>query len=239
MGYDPYKQVWFNPSIEYIFDTVIYEYDIRDAGFSIIKEYDLLPHQKIIELELLGKGLERHITIGKLQGQNKEFSKNLSNKFAEIRAVFIGANQLTDDEIVSVKKDAIFTINACGVTDFGTIHFIEKNMYSSYIRFSNIGNVEIYYSNTSMDIKGLGESSTNRHRLYLLDFIKQIIVMIENKDPRVKRTMMEFVRKYKARELDDEYYLKFDRASKDIDLLFNYQNVIIPLIQIIQKEIPT
>ena len=97
-----------------------------------------------------------------MQGKDKEFSDRLSQKFAEMRAVFIDSNSLADSDIISVKKDAIFTIKECDVTMFGNIHFAEKNRYSSYIRFSNIGDIEIYYSDNGMDIKGLGESSTNK-----------------------------------------------------------------------------
>lgn len=238
MGYDPHKQVWFNPNIEFIFDTELIEYDARDAGFNIIKEYKLLPQSTITELEILGKGLERHIAIGKLQGQDREFSKKFTDKFAEVRAIFIDVNNLTDNDIVSVKKDAIFTTHRCDITEFGGIRFASKNQYSSYIRFHEIGDIEIYYSENSLDVKGLGQNTENRHRLYMLEFIRQCMRMIEVRDQRVRRFIMEFVRKYKSRELDDEYYLKFERNGKDMDLLFNYQQVIIPLIMIILKEIP-
>ena len=238
MAYNSHKQLWFNPNIEYIFDTTIIEYDIADAGFSIIKEYRLLPRQKIMELEMLGKGIERHIAIGKLQGSDKVFSSKFTEKFAEIRSVFVNSNDLTDNDILSVKKDAIFTTKKCYNVEFGNIRFVEKNVYSSYIRFSNINNIEIYYSNDLFDIKNIGESSANKHRLFMLDTIKSIISMIENKDQRVKRFINDFIKKYKSHQLDDEYYIKFDSASKDIDLLFNFKNVIIPLVTIICKEVP-
>lgn len=238
MGYNPNKQVWFNPNIEYIFDTDIIEYDMKDAGFNIIKEYRLLPERTIKDLEMLGKGIDRHIAIGKMQGKDKEFSDRLSQKFAEMRAVFIDSNSLADSDIISVKKDAIFAIKECDVTTFGNIHFAEKNRYSSYIRFSNIGDIEIYYSDNGMDVKGLGESTTNMHRVYLIDFIKSVIQMLENKDSKVRRFVMQFIMDYKARRLDDEYYLKFTRNAKEFDLLFNFRNVIIPLLCIIQKELP-
>lgn len=235
MSYDPHKQIWFNPNIEYIFDTEIIEYDMKDAGFSIIKEYKLLPESKIAELERIGKGIERHIIIGKIQGADKEFSKRFSEKFADVRAMFIDINKLTDNDIISVKKDAIFTIGRSDNLSFGNIVFAEKNKYSSYIRFSD---VEIYYSQDQLDVKGIGESGVNRHRIYMLDFIKKMIEMIECKDNRVKRYLIDFVMKYKNRELDEEYYIKFDRMSKDPDLLFNFRKIILPLFFMVMKEVP-
>ena len=76
------------------------------------------------------------------------------------------------------------------------------------------------------------------HRLYLLDFVKTIIQMLENKDSKVRRFMMQFIMDYKYKKLENEYYLKFIRNAKEFDLLFNFKNVIIPLLCIIQKELP-
>lgn len=235
--YNPSKQMWLNPNIEYLFDNEIIEYDMSDAGFSLIKQYKLLPDLKIQELTKLGKGMERHIAIGKLQGEDKEFSKALSDKFTEIRTIFIASNNLTDNDIISVKKDAIFTIGKCEKTRFGSLIFKPKNVYSSYVRFPEIRDLEIYYGTDQIDIKGMSDEAVNRHRLYMLDFITKVIHMLEVKDRRVKKYINTFISDYKFHELDDGYYLEFNNISKKMDPLFNYRNVIIRFLQIIIKEI--
>lgn len=235
--YNPSKQVWINPNIQYLFDNEIIEYDMQDAGFSLIKQFKLLPDEKINELTKMGKGKERHIKIGKMQGEDKVFSKALSDKFADLRKIFISVNNLTDNEILSVKKDAIFTIGKCSKTKFGSIQFIPKNIYSSYVRFPNINDLEIYYSKDQIDIKGISDTIINRHRLYMLDFIRNIISMIESKDIRVRRYLIKFIMDYKQHNLDDGYYLEFNSKSKDINILFNYREVIIKFLQIVIKEI--
>lgn len=237
MGYNPNKTTWFNPSIEYIFNVDCVEYDMKDAGFNIIKQYRLLPSEKIIELERMGKGIERHIAIGKLQGADKLFSQQLTDKFAEMRRIFIESNKIDDNDIISVKKDAIFVIGERNKLKFGLVEFAPKNKYSSYIRFTNASNIEIYYSDDKLDVKQLGDSAVNKHRLYLIEFIKKIMEMIESKDERVKRFIIKFMMDYKAGILDDEYYIRLDRTSRDVDPLFNYQKIIIPLVQIIMREI--
>ena len=234
--YDPIKSIYMNPNIEYLFGDEIIEYDIRDAGFNIIKQYKLLPNDKIRELELLGKGTTRHIAVGKLQREDKEFSKKLSNKFAEVREIFISTNDISDNDIISVKKDAIFITGRCKRVKFGNIEFAEKNLYTSYIRFPNINNLEIYYSSDNIDIKGMNEHAINRHRLYMYDFIRSTIDMIENKDIRIKRKLMKFINDYKFQNLDEEYYVEFNNMSRDINPLFNYMNIILPFVQIILKE---
>lgn len=235
-SYDPSKTTWLNPNIQYLFNDEIIEYDMRDAGFSLIKQYHLLPSEKISELEKMGKGVERHIAVGKLQRDDKEFSKRLLNKFAEVRTIFISANNIDDNNIISVKKDAIFTIGHCNRLKFGNVEFTAKNFYTSYMRFPEINNMEIYYSKNNMDIKGMGDHAINRHRLYMFEFIRSIIGMIENNNPRAKRMIVSFINEYKSQELDEEYYVEFNNMSKDINPIFNYKNIIIPLIDIILKE---
>lgn len=238
MMYNPSKSTWMNPNIEYLFNEDIIEYDMTDAGFSLVKQYQLLPPETIKSLELLPKGLERHIAIGKIQGIDKEFNRALLDKFAEIREVFIKTNKLSDDSIISVKKDAIFTIGECKRVKFGTITFSRKNMYSSYIRFPNIQNLEIYYSDRKMDIKGMNDSSVNRHRLFMYDFLRRLIPLIESRDSKVRRDLMRFIERYKSHDLDEEYYVEFNNLSRDMNPIFNYQNILVPLVQIILKEVP-
>jgi len=227
---------WTNPEIDYLFNEEIIEYDIRDAGFSIIKEFRLLPLQKIKELELLEKGFERHKAIGILQRDDKVFAEKFLDKFAEVRDVFIQANGLTSEKMISVKKDAIFTFAPCKRLKFGQVVFVEKNRYSSYIHFPNIHNVEIYYSKDKLDVKGIGDIGLNRHRLTMLEFLSTMISRIESRDVTVRRYLINFIMKYKGNDLDEEYYLEFNNMSAVINPEYNYRNILIPFVQIVQRE---
>jgi hypothetical protein len=210
---------------------------MQDAGFSLIKQYKLIPDEKIKELEMMGKGLERHIAVGKIQREDKNLSDQLMEKFMILRMTFISANNISDDDIISVKKDAIFTTAPVKKTKFGNIVFNTKHHYSSYIRFPDIQNLEIYYNSEDVDIKGMSDQSVNRHRLYLIEFLRKYISLIELKDPKVKRWFIRFIDDYKSNNLEEEFYLEFNNKSKDYNAIFNYKNLLIPLAQIIQKEI--
>ena len=237
MLYNPSKSNWKNPNIEYLFNDEIIEYDIQDAGFSLIKQHHLLPDEVIRKLEIMGKGEERHIAIGKLQRENKQLATDLNNRFTDIRSIFINSNKLTDNDIISVKKDAIYTIGTCNRVNFGLIHFVPKNKYSSYIGFTDIQNLEIYYSVDRIDVKGMSDTSVNKHRLYMMQFFNTIIPLIESHNSRAKRFMIKFIDDYKSHNLDDEYYVEFNNLSKELNPLFNYQNILLPMCQIILKEI--
>jgi len=236
LTYDPSMTTWLNPRIEYLFNDDIIEYDISDAGFSIIKEFGLLPIEKIQELEMLPKGMDRHIAIGNLQRDDRVLSKALSDKFAEVRRVFIMANRLSVDQVISVKKDAFFTIGECDRTRFGKVKFNPKNRYSSYLRLTSAGNIEIYYNDNAMDFKQIGERAINRHRLYMYQFLQKYIQFMESKDRMIKKWLMEFIGEYKNGLLDEGYYLEFNALSKVINKPYNFNHIIVPLTQIVLKE---
>jgi hypothetical protein len=235
MGYTASRSTWINPNIEYLFNSEIIEYDMREAGFNIIQHYKLLSTDQIKSLKDLDK-VERYIAVGKLQGKDKDFSKALLNKFAEVRNVFISANDLTDNRIISVKKDAIYTIGPCGKIKFGKIEFVSKNQYSSYIRFTDNMNIEIYSKSDCIDIKGMGDSAINRHRLYMLEFIKSMISYLESKNSYIRRFLSEFIDRYKFGELDEEYYIEFNNLSKDYNPMYNFEKIVIPLTKITLRE---
>lgn len=233
--YKPSMTTWLNPNIEYLFNDDIIEYDMKEAGFNLIKQYNLLDINEIKKLNQLEK-FDRTIAIGKLQRDKILSSELLSNAFADMRGKFIESNSLTDNDIISVKKDAIFSIKRCNNLVFGRIEFIEKNNYSSYIRFVNNSNIEIFYNDNVLDIKGIGEAGINRHRLYLIPFISKAIKFIELKNPSIKRQMRLFIDDYKSMKLDDGYYIEFNNKSSSIDPMYNYQKLIIPLVQLVLEE---
>lgn len=237
MGYSPEQTTWMNPNIEYLFDDEIYEYDMQDGGFSLIKQFKLLSEDEIARLSRIQKGLARHIEVGKMQRDDKEFSERLSNAFIEARRAFISSNGISDNNIVSVKKDAIFTIGPVKRTKFGQVLFREKNRYTSYLRFSNIHNIEIYYDNGRMDFKQINDHCIDRHRIYTVEFLKKFIRLMENHDQGVKRFMMKSIMEYKSLSLDEEYYLEFNNKSTEINPLFNFREVYIPLLSVVNKEI--
>ena len=70
--------------------------------------YNLQPEKVIQKLASMAKS-QREIAVGKLMRKDKEFSRNLEESFNKIIQEFMDANELSWDDIVSVKKDAIFT----------------------------------------------------------------------------------------------------------------------------------
>ena len=127
------KDLFINENIPYIFNREITEYDMSDAGFSLIQEFKLLPEKEIKELQKLGKQ-QRKVKIGLIQRENDKLKENLKISFQEARKIFINENKLDNNDIISIKKDAIITIKPCYINKLGDyINCSPKYDYSSFI----------------------------------------------------------------------------------------------------------
>ena len=102
------RSLYRNKDYDFIFGSDIVEYDIRSAGLSLIKYYDLLPQKTIDFLEGMEKDA-RNKQIGMIQRDDPVFKERLKESFVNIRKVFFETNDIQDNEILAIKKDAIFT----------------------------------------------------------------------------------------------------------------------------------
>lgn len=244
------KDTYLNPNILYLFNKFIYEYDMRNAGFNLSREFKLLPKDKLDELGKMKKDY-RTIEIGKIQRKNPKFKEQLAQAFIEARRIFFEENSLTEEDVISIKKDAIFTLRSCPVNKIGDfIEFRNKHSYTSYIRINK--KIEFYYSDREMDIKGIGEDTLKYHTNYLIYFIHKYFNKMETCE---KAVVLEFIRnfidQYKRRELPVGYYRRFERDSyydiigddnkyyewwedkkDDVDISYNYFELLIKLAKI-------
>lgn len=128
---------WIDKSIG-IYVGELIEYDMREGGFSIIKKEKLLPDSIIAEFEKLTKE-ERHKAVGNLAHSHgrkyKDVPRQLTDKFRYYREEFGSRNNLTDEDIFYIRKDAICVKKYCYETKLDEfIEFREKNIYGCYMR---------------------------------------------------------------------------------------------------------
>lgn len=252
------KHNYINRAIDVLLYPV-YEYDMRDGGFSIIKEFGLLPPSSIKVLSQMNK-FDRHVAVGKEVGANRDLSIDLMDGFVEARRAFFVKNDLDARSVLSIKKDAVFVIGRkCKEVNFGKyIKFALKNSYTSYYR---VNNIELYYSSKSriLDVKNLGkESFILTHPL--LKEVSKILFYYENNKSLVFKKLQQLRLDYLNRKFPISYYRELNsegyfRTShnignvlsvtisdeniaasmniKDIDISYNYENLILPLINIL------
>ncbi len=251
-----YKQDFYiSNDYDYILSKKITEYDIKSAGLNLCKYYNLLPNDEIKRLEELSKK-QRQIAIGKLMRDDKEFNEKCTKSFKHMRKMFFRANKLVDDDILSIKKDAIFIVSKkCKKCKFENVEFVEKNVYTSYHKF---GNIELYYNSKTniLDVKGINNDLLYQHTSFI-NILKRIFRMLENNNVQeFTKFMLRFVDDYKNKRLSYDYYREFNANSmyslintnsvsnyvitvpnmdqtidNNLDISYNYINYILPIIQ--------
>lgn len=242
------RDTFLNKNIFYLFNKVITEYDMSDAGFSLIQEFKLLDEKTIRKLKEFSKD-DRKKKIGIIQRDNDKLKEDLKNGFAVARKMFFKYNDLKDEDIITIKKDAIITTELCRCTKIGEyINFRPKHTYSSYILLKPTYNapsgkeLEIYYSPYDFAVKGIGDNKLELHEDYMIKFLKMYFMKMETAD---NKTVIEFTRRfidrYKRKELDMGYYRNFSTMSnytlidddlENIDISYNLFNVLLKLIKI-------
>jgi len=249
------KQIWErhyyrNKDIDFFINNQIIEYDIKSAGLSLAKEYKYLDNKLITKLDNMSKE-ERNRMMGIIKIKDKQLVKNENKALVEARKQFIELNNIEFDDIISIKKDALFVSKECYKLKSGEIEFIPKNKYSSYMVLNNI---EFYYNRFKLDIKGINDDMINLHEEFMLSFFKQYLQYIEmGKTNKLLDFIAGFVYRYKSRDLNIGYYREFNALSlfklnkqtsygteylinyvdeegfKDIDIGYNFFKYLIPL----------
>ena len=242
---------YLNKNIEYIFGNEIIEYDLKSAGFNILCYFNLISDDMKRKLSNMGRK-ERQIHIGLMQRDNKEFANKLSNGFKEARRMFFEANNISDLDVLSIKKDAIFIMKPCKYTKFDNLIFDIKNKYTSYLYLNKY---EFLYNKYKIDIKGIDDEKVVLHNDGFLLFMKDYFMYKENmSDDYVRKFIIDFAKDYKEKELPLEFYRELDINSlyktnmtfnskviyladtTDIDIVdisYNYLNYVIPLTRIL------
>ena len=254
------KDTYLNKDISIISNRRIVEYDLKSANTSLCKEYKLLSDDQISKIENMKKK-ERVITIGKLQRKDREFNSSFKESFKDIRRRFFYANNLEDKDILAIKKDAIFCLVGCNETKFGKCHFVEKNVYTSYM---HIDKLELYYNargesfdKSKLDVKGISDETIHLHDGFMLDFINTIFKKIEEgNEASLFRYINRFVSKYKHLQLpvgyyrefnntslirlndmdqtfEDETFIPFEHKQEHLNIDYNFFNVILPIVKIV------
>lgn len=233
----------------------IIEYDIKHANTSLMRYYKIYPSEKLDAIDKMPKA-KREYTVGMLCRDDKAISKKLTKSFDDIMTTFLETNDLTEDDLISIKKDAAFVINHKVKTRvFGCVEFAIKNSYCAYLK---IPQYEFYIKKDgTADVKGIGDrDALDLHKGGILKFVNTVIELYSKRNiEELSEYLHEFVEVYKKRELPFEYYREFNSQSAyisydemggtvvldemdesmidEIDITFNYVNVILPIIRVV------
>lgn len=248
------KDIWerhnyTNHDIGMIINGEIIEYDIKAAGMNLAREFGYIDKAILDQLDQLDKKT-RNIKLGLMKRYDKQISKEENQSLIKARKMFIVANKLNVEDIVAIKKDAIFVSRRCNERKFGNIEFVPKNKYTSYMELNKL---EFYYNSNQLDIKGIGDVVYGQHEKYMIEFFKTYFSMMEvNNKTKLIDFITNFVYRYKSKLLDLRYYRELNVQStyrlniivenniygldnidtssfESIDISYNYFNYLVPL----------
>lgn len=216
--------------IPFIISSYIREYDIGKANINVLYKYGVLSKDQY-EYYLYCPRDEREISIGKLQRSDYKITEVLQNGITEAKRQFFEINSIQDQEVLSIKNDAVFLINKIPeVSKFDNIEFKNNNTYTSYYK---LGTCEFYYYYNEMnnieklDIKGIKEEKLILHQDYFLEFL--LTAFQTSQVGTVNETlelMNAFYDQYINLKLDKEYYREFTPSSqfriKKMSTICNY-----------------
>lgn len=217
------KHNFLNKNIKYIKNNVITEYDMKEAGFNLLKRINTFNNEELVYLESLTKE-KRTIAIGKYLKNHPNVNKILMEEFVKARKVFFELNNISDNEVLSIKKDAIFLINKkCAYTKID--NYIEFRPKHNYTTFINISNNEFYFNSYTkeLDVKGLPEESKKHHQDYLFKELKKFL-LLDSKGERklLIEELLYFKNDFVCNNLEDGYYFDIYKGSYLINLFSSY-----------------
>lgn len=211
------RDTYINNFITHLFNSRIIEYDISKANISILLNENFISIEEYNNLYNLPKQ-QRAIKVGLMQKHNNDINIGLTNGFKKYRKLFFDNNNLNDNDILSIKKDAIYVIDKrCNNLSFGNVNFTEKNIYNLYFNYDKY---EFYYLLDTMldfdklDIKGINDEKLKLHENGMLDFLKFIFgsILIDNVELTIN-FICNFMETYNNFQLSKEYYRQLDNNS--------------------------
>lgn len=207
------KDIYLNKSISFISGVKIYEYDIKEAGWTVLNSNDLISKYDMDYLNSLNKQ-ERNIAIGKMNYKYNNLSNDIISKIREVRLKFIEANNIQPADVLAIRKDAIIVINNEYYNlIFDKYVFRKKETYTSYIR---VRNIELYYNSmtSKLDIKGISDDKTIMHETGFMNVIKLIMKNMEyNNQDQLYTTFKIINDKYLNYKYPISYYREFSITS--------------------------
>ena len=218
MAYNDFHRKNYLAPVPYLINHFIYDYDIRKANLNIFYNKGMIDEETFNLISTTFDRNQREMYFGLLQ-KDKSISDAYGEALAEYRERFITENNIDDMHLLSVKNDAICTIDLpCYNTVFDNgVEFVLKNIYTSYF---NINRLEIYYyldqinNKEVIDIKGINDKKLVLHHGYMLDFLCNIFESIQTE--LVEDTLkfiLDFQKKYINRELPLGFYRELNSDS--------------------------
>lgn len=208
------KHNYTNRGIAYLKNNIIREYDMVNAGINILRQNNVFSQEEYDQLNSMDK-LEKNILVGKFLKNNSDISDALMNEFINIRKELFERNNINDEDILSIKKDAVFVINK-KMNDLELSEFYQFQEKNKYIGYMNIDKKEFYYDMNKrlLDIKGFPKDVKAHHMNYLFKELEELLYLdLSDKKNMVFEKLIKLKYNFVSKELDKGYYLDINQGK--------------------------
>lgn len=215
-----YKMKNFLIDSPYLISVPIYEYDITKANINILLRKNVISVEEYMHLKMMSRQ-SRQISIGMMMRENPSIVNILAGGIIEAKKMFFEANNIMDNEVLSIKNDAVFVLGRqLQYTKFENIEFVLKNSYSIYMK---IFDLEIYYKSDQVsgldiiDIKGINDEKLKYHQNGMLVLLSEVFEQLDcgNIDDAIT-IFNKYYKAYVSKSLPIDFYRAFDKESKYI-----------------------
>ena len=211
-----WKKTSFTTPLRYV-QSSIYEYDIRKANISILLKYGAITKETYNEFLMMDKK-ERQIKIGLMQREDPKLKQVLETGFEEARKLLIQSNSIELDEIISIKKDALFITRPLQQTSFSPIEFVLKNRYDIFLK-TECPKLEFFFGvdtdeEVILDVKGVKDEALPIHYDTWITFLCNLFGYLLNNDiDSAIKYLSSISKSYINRSLPIEWYSEFNSQS--------------------------
>lgn len=252
---DLFRRSAYNYSKSPIIDRII-EYDIRSANTTMLRRARKVKERDLKALEALPKH-QREVIVGNMIKQDKEIGKTIRKGIIQAKRMLFEANNIQSDEVQAIRNDAVFIIGRrLKATTFGSIEFVQKGVYSMYMKVEGI---HFYYdkANQTVDVKGIKDEIVEEedHQNGMVKFMSTVMgYLCMNRRDALRKYLIEFTDNYKSMKLPLCYYREFGKlnayrskmeisgysfcqgyvSESDRDMIdgtYNYKRFVLPIIQ--------
>lgn len=202
------------------------EYDMFASNISILAEEELITDELYQYLRECQKDL-RNVSIGILLKSAKVYDKDLitilDEKVKEFVNSFIKRNKISDDSILEIAKDAVFTHNVIARTTIigKYIKFRRKETYVAMLSFpisdNNSNKIKLYMKFDYPKCRG---SRINKEHPAYVELCKILNAVVDRNTKVYNRAIAEFKKKIEntdniIKNVDNEYLVK---VFKELDI---------------------
>jgi hypothetical protein len=188
----------------------IVEYDIRKANINALRSRGVIDDSLYNMLFNADKQF-REVYVGNMIKANPDIYKEIQIGIIDAKAQFFKANNIKNEEVLSIKNDAVFVLSSRKMkTQFDLYEFANKGYYTFY--FKSLKKQFFYrfdkHTNTDIiEVKGISEEKLVYHKDFFLKFLLDVFYTIERSS--IEETLSycnQFYEQYVSKRLDIHFY---------------------------------